>query len=437
MNEGLAVMLVVFTALLLLRTPVAVVIGASTVLAAWTLGFPSVLLTTSREMANGLDNYPLLAIPFFILAGDLMGAGGLARRLIDLASSLVGRFRGGLAAVNTLTCMLFGAISGSALAAVSSVGGTLIPEMNRKGYDKNFNIAITATAATTGLLIPPSNVMIVYAVVASNVSIGALFLAGVLPGVLVGLFLMAVGVGVSVRRGYGAVTAGGAGPAAPAFLPALGHALPSLLLIIFVLWGILSGAFTATEASAVAVLWAFILAVVCYREIPMQKLPALLMGSARTSGVVLLLVAASAAMSRLLTAEQVPELVSNALLGVSSNPLLILLTINLILLVVGTFMDMTPAILVFTPIFLPVAVGIGIDPIHFGIIMIANLCIGLCTPPVGTCLFMGCTVGRSSIGAVSEAMLWFYASMVASLAVITYWPALSMWLPRAMGVIGE
>ena len=437
MSEGLAVMLVAFAALLMLRTPVAVVIGASTVLAAWALGYQSVLPNTSREMANGLDNYPLLAIPFFVLAGDLMGAGGLARRLIDLAASVVGRFRGGLAAVNTITCMLFGAISGSALAAVSSVGGTLIPEMNRKGYEKNFNIAVTATAATTGLLIPPSNVMIVYAVVASNISIGALFLAGVLPGILMGLFIMAVGVAISIRRGYGAAATDGGEMAIPAFLPALGRALPSLLLIIFVLWGILSGAFTATEASAVAVLWAFILAVVCYREIPLKELPSLVMGSARTSGVVLLLVAASAAMSRLLTAEQVPQLVSDALLGMSSNPLMILLTINIILLIVGTFMDMTPAVLVFTPIFLPVAVGIGLDPIHFGIILIANLCIGICTPPVGTCLFMGCTVGHSSIGAVSKAMIWFYAAMVAALGVITYWPALTMWLPRAMGVIGE
>jgi tripartite ATP-independent transporter DctM subunit len=430
-------MLAVFAAMLMLRTPVAVVIGASTVLAAWALGYESVLSTTSREMANGLDNYPLLAIPFFVLAGDLMGAGGLARRLIDLAASLVGRFRGGLAAVNTLTCMLFGAISGSALAAVSSVGGTLIPEMNRKGYDKNFNIAVTATAATTGLLIPPSNVMIVYAVVASNISIGALFLAGVLPGLLMGLFIMTVGVAISIRRGYGTVSADGSELDIPSFFPALVRALPSLLLIVFVLWGILSGAFTATEASAVAVLWAFMLAVVFYREIPFRALPQLVMGSARTSGVVLLLVAASAAMSRLLTAEQVPQLVSNALLAFSANPLMILLTINVILLIVGTFMDMTPAVLVFTPIFLPVAVGIGLDPIHFGIIMIANLCIGICTPPVGTCLFMGCTVGRSSIGAVSKAMLWFYTAMVAALAVITYWPALSMWLPRAMGVIGE
>lgn len=435
MSTGLAVMLVVFAAMLMLRTPVAVVIGAATVLAAWALGNDAVPLSNAREMANGLDNYPLLAIPFFVLAGDLMGAGGLARRLIDLAASLVGRFRGGLAAVNAVTCMFFGAISGSALAAVSSVGGTLIPEMNRKGYQKDFNIALTATAATTGLLIPPSNVMIVYAVVASNISIGALFLAGVLPGVLMGLFIMAAGVAISMRRGYGQAAGAGGMEEVPRFGRSLWRALPSLLLIVFVLAGILSGAFTATEASAVAVLWAFLLAVVFYREIPLRKLPALTMGSARTSGVVLLLVAASAAMSRLLTAEQVPQLVSESLLALSANPLMILLTINLILLVVGIFMDMTPAVLVFTPIFLPVAVGIGLDPIHFGIIMIANLCIGICTPPVGTCLFLGCSVGQSSIGAVSRAMLWFYLAMLAALAAITCWPALSLWLPQIMGAM--
>jgi tripartite ATP-independent transporter DctM subunit len=433
MSIGLAVLLVVFAVLLLLNAPVAIVIGVATVMAAWALGHDAVIITMTREMANGLDSYPLLAIPFFVLAGDLMGSGGLAKRLIDLAASLVGRFRGGLALVNTLTCMLFGAISGSSLAAISSVGGTLIPEMNRKGYGRDFNIALTATAATTGLLIPPSNVMIVYAVVASNVSIGALFLAGVFPGILVGLLIMGAALILCIKRGYG----GGAASIAelPKFGPALWRATPSLLLIVFVLWGILGGVFTATEASAVAVVWAFVLAVICYREIPWKALPALITGSARTTGVVLLLVAASQAMSRLLTREQVPQLVSDALLGFSADPLAILITINLILLAVGIFMDMTPAVLVFTPIFLPVATGLGMDPIHFGIVMIANLCIGLCTPPVGTCLFLGCSVGNSNIARVSKAMIPFYLAMVAALAVITAWPGLSLWLPKALGAM--
>jgi tripartite ATP-independent transporter DctM subunit len=434
-SEGLAVLLAVFVALMLLDAPIAFVIGIATVMAAWALGYGDVLVSVARDMGNGLDSFALLAIPFFILAGDLMGAGGLAGRLIDFAAVFLGRFRGGLAMVNTLTCMLFGAISGSAAAAVSSVGGTLIPEMNRKGYPKDFNIALTATAATTGLLIPPSNVMIVYAVVASNVSISALFIAGVVPGIVIGLLIMGVALIVSRKNGYGGDHEHVAGEIKRSALACTWRALPSLLLVVFVLGGILSGWFTPTEASAVAVLWAFLLAVVIYREVPVKMLPRLAVGSARTTGIVMLLVAVSQAMSGLLTEEQVPQFVSEALLGFSSNPLMILLTINIILLIVGTFMDMTPAVLVFTPIFLPVAVGIGIDPVHFGMILIANLCIGLCTPPVGTCLFLGCSVGKSNIAKVSMAMLPFYAAMFIGLILITYWPALSLWLPKLLGVM--
>lgn len=244
MNEGLAVLLAMFVTLMLLDTPIAFVLGISTVTAAWTLGYADVLISSARDMSNGLDNFALLAIPFFILAGDLMGAGGLAGRLIDFAAVFLGRFKGGLAMVNTLTCMLFGAISGSAAAAVSSVGGTLIPEMNRKGYDRDFNIAVTATAATTGLLIPPSNVMIVYAVVASNISISALFLAGVLPGIVMGLLIMAVGLLVSRRHGYGGTVENLPEENQRSAWGRTWRALPSLLLVVFVLGGILSGWFT-------------------------------------------------------------------------------------------------------------------------------------------------------------------------------------------------
>jgi tripartite ATP-independent transporter DctM subunit len=262
--------------------------------------------------------------------------------------------------------------------------------------------------------------MIVYAVVASNVSIGALFLAGVLPGLLVGLLIMTAALILSIKRGYGGGNAAAVADL-PKFGPALWRAIPSLLLIVFVLCGILGGVFTATEASAVAVVWAFVLAVICYREIPWKALPGLIIGSARTTG--------------LLTREQVPQLVSESLLGFSADPLTILITINLILLVVGIFMDMTPAVLVFTPIFLPVATGLGMDPVHFGILMIANLCIGLCTPPVGTCLFLGSSVGNSNIARVSRAMIPFYAAMLLGLAAITAWPDLSLWLPRVFGAM--
>jgi tripartite ATP-independent transporter DctM subunit len=302
--------------------------------------------------------------------------------------------------------------------------------MNRNGYPKNFNIAVTVSAATTGLLIPPSNVMIVYAVVASNISVGALFMAGVLPGIVVGLMIMAMCVALSLAGGYGR-----AGTALPPIIPSAVRALPSLLLIVFVLGGILGGIFTATEASAVAVLWALLLGVVFYREIPLWALPALVVRSARTTGIVMLLVGSSQVMSRILTQEQVPATVSHALLSLSDNPLMILLTINLILLVVGTFMDMTPSVLVFTPVFLPVALAIGMDPVHFGIVLIANLCIGLCTPPVGACLFLGCSIGQSDIMSVSRAMIPFYAVMIAALMIITYVPWLSLWLPRTIGVM--
>lgn len=430
MTLGLAILIVLFLALLIASTPVAFAIGVATAFAMIALGYRSVPLSVASDLGNGVDSFALLAIPFFILAGELMRAGGLARRLIDFAAASVGGMAGGLSVINTIACTLFGTISGSAAAAVSSIGGTLIPEMNRQGYDRNFNIAITASAATTGLLIPPSNVMIVYALVASNVSVAALFLAGILPGLLVALGIVLVGFWISRAQGYG--VKGAEGVAVYPFWTAAWRALPSLLLIVIILGGILGGVFTATESAAIAVLWALLLSQFFYREIGWSDLPGILKRAAQTTSVVLFLVATSYSMSRFLTQEQVPQRVSEALLAFSSRPILVLLTINVILLVVGTFMDMTPAVLIFTPIFLPVAVSIGVDPIHFGIIMIANLSIGLLTPPVGTCLFVGAMVGKSNIAAVSRAMIPFYIVMVAMLVVITCVPFLSMFLPKLM-----
>ena len=431
MSQELAIMLICFLALLCLRVPIAFVLGLVTVLTAVALDYENIALTVASDLANGIDSFALLAIPFFILAGELMGSGGLARRLIELATVIVGRLPGGLALVNTMTCMLFGAISGSSVAAVSSIGGTLIPEMNRKGYDRDFNIAVTASAATTGLLIPPSNIMIVFALVAGNISVASLFLAGVMPGVVIGLGIMAVAFFICKTRGYGRATERADLPTLPVGYAVFG-ALPSLLLIMIVLGGILGGVFTATEASAIAVLWAFLLGVVFYREIKPSELPGIILRAARTTAVVLFLVASSYAMSRLLTQEQVPQQVSAALLNLSENPFVILLIINLTLLAVGVFMDMTPAVLIFTPIFLPIAISLGIDPVHFGIIMIANLCIGLLTPPVGTCLFVGAGVGNSDIVRVSRAMLPFYVVMVGALLLITYWAPLSTFLPNLL-----
>lgn len=352
----------------------------------------------------------------------------MARRLIDLAAALVGRLPGGLAYVNTVTCMLFGAVSGSATAAVSSIGGFMIPQMIAKGYQREFSVALTATSATTGLLIPPSNIMIVYAVVAGNVSVAALFMAGVIPGIVVGLTIIATSAFLNVRSGRQQAID------PPPVFGSLIAALPSVLLIVIVMGGILGGIFSATEASAIAVAYALLLGVGVYREISIRQLPDLLLRSAKTTAVVMLLVGTSQAMSWALSFERIPQTASAALLGISSDPIVMLMIVNLLLLAVGMFMDMTPAVLVFTPILLPAAMALGIDPVHFGIIMIANLCIGLCTPPVGTCLFVGCSVGRTTIARVAPSAIPFFVAMAIAMLLITYIPSMSLWLPRLLGL---
>jgi len=427
------VLVLAFVTLLVMNAPIAVAIAVSSLLAILANGGDAGY-TVAQRMANGVDSFPLLAIPFFIFSGYLMGRGGMARRLIDFAALSVGRLPGGLGYVNTLTCMLFGSISGSAAAAVSSVGGFMIPEMNRKGYDRDFNVAVTATAATTGLLIPPSNAMIVYSVAAGSVSIAAMFMAGILPGILIGLCIMAVSGAISVRHGYGKAAAAEA-EQRPHPLVTCWRAIPSLLLIVLIIGGILKGYFTATEAAAVAVAYAFLLLVVFYREIPLRDLPGICLQTGLTTAVVMLLIGASSAMSWIMTMANIPQTVSAALMGLSKNPYVILLTINLMLLAVGMFMDLTPALLIFTPILLPVVRQLGLNDIHFGIIIIANLCIGLCTPPVGTCLFIGCGVGKTTIADVTVKALPFFVAMIFALMLITYIPWLSLAIPSMCGLL--
>ena len=425
-------MVLSFVVLLILNVPVAFCIGISTLLAVLTIGDLPSFLIVAQKMATGIDSFALLAIPFFILSGLLMGRGGIANRLINFANVLVGRFRGGLAFVNIMTCMLFGSISGSAAAAVSSVGGFMVPMMNKMGYHKDFNASTTITAATTGLLIPPSNVMIVYSLATGGmVSIAAIFLAGILPGILVGLALMVVAGIISAKRNYGK---GQRFPLSQAIIPFL-KAIPALLLVIIVLGGILGGIFTATEASAIAVVYAFILSVFVYREIKLKDLPAIVLQCAVTTAVVFILIAASMAMSWLLAYQNIPQNISASLLGLTDNKIVILLIINIILLAVGTFMDMTPAVLIFTPIFLPVVTNLGLHPLHFGIIMIMNLCIGLCTPPVGTCLFLGCGIADTTVTKIMRHLLPFFAAMIVTLLICTYVPQISLWLPRLFDFI--
>lgn len=428
MSAELIALLIVFVTALALGVPVAVCLGLTAIIAIASIGDVPTGYLVAQRVATGIASFPLLAIPFFILSGLLMGEGGMARRLIDLASALVGRLPGGLAYVTTLTCMMFGAVSGSAVAAVSSIGSFMIPQMMAKGYGRDFSVALTATSATTGLIIPPSNIMIVYAVVAGNVSVAALFMAGFIPGMLVGVSIMIAAFIYNLRSGVMQRIE------APPLLPALAAALPSMMLIVIVLGGILGGIFSATEASAIAVAYALILGVGLYREIAWRSLPDLLLRAAKTTSVVMLLIGTSQAMSWALSFERVPQTAGAALLDLSQNPLVVLAIINVLLLIVGTFMDMTPAALIFTPIFLPAVMALGVDPVHFGIILITNLCIGLCTPPVGTCLFLGCSVGKTTIARVVPHAVPFFIAMVIALLLITYIPAISLWLPRRLGL---
>ncbi|MCB1120094.1 MAG: TRAP transporter large permease [Verrucomicrobiae bacterium] len=430
MDPQVLILIVVFFGLLVLHVPIAVCIAVATIVTILSLGDVNTGFIVAQKISTGVASFPLLAIPFFVLSGVLMGEGGMARRLMDFANAIMGRFHGGLAYVNTLTCMMFGAISGSSAAAVSSIGGFMIPEMERKNYGREFSVALTTTSATTGLLIPPSNIMIVYAVVAGNVSVAGLFLGGVIPGIIMGFLIMGACFFMNRRQPVGS----GNAASLREVLVSCGHALPSLLLVIIVIGGILGGVFSATEASAVAVLYALLLGVVIYREVKIQDLPRIFLKSAKTTSVVMILVGTSQAMGWLLAYEQIPQSVSTALLAISENKFVILLIINLLLLVVGTFMDMTPAVLIFTPILLPVVMRLGIEPVHFGIFMIANLCIGLCTPPVGTCLFIGCGVGNTTIAKVIRPLIPIFVAMFIGLLLITYVPGFSTWLPAIFGL---
>jgi tripartite ATP-independent transporter DctM subunit len=431
MEWSALILVSVFFLLLLLNVPISFCIGLATLCTMLlSMDLLPAVTTLAQRMAGGLNSFALLAIPFFVLSGLLMGRGGIAKRLIEAAMALVGSLPGGLALVNVLSCMLFGAISGSAVAATSAIGSFMVPEMKKQGYEVNYSAAVTAAAATTGMLIPPSNIMIVYAIASGGVSIAALFVAGYLPGILLGLGLMLVCAGYAKMKGY---------PLA-ARLPLsltfkkLAAAIPSLLMIILVIGGIISGAFTATEAGAIAVVYSFILAVCVYREVKIKELPAILLKSAETTAIVMALIATSAAMSWILSYENIPQTVSQGLLTLSENPLLILLLINIILLIVGAFMDMTPAVLIFTPIFLPVAVELGMSPLHFGIMMILNLSIGLISPPVGSVLFVACAVAKTKLESLIKPLLPMYASMVVVLLLVTYVPAISEFLPNLFGL---
>jgi tripartite ATP-independent transporter DctM subunit len=430
LNYEVIVLIFVFLLLMALNVPIAFcLIASAVVVLLLSTDFTPVATAVAQQTTTGIDSFVLLAIPFFILSGLLMGRGGIAQRMIDFAKTLVGWFPGGLAFVNVLGCMLFGSIAGSSAAAVSAIGGFMIPAMRKEGYSREFSTALTITASTTGLLIPPSNTLIVYSLASGGVSIAALFLAGYVPGILVGVFLMSVAAFVAIKRGekFGKLVS------FKQVVIKFADAFLSLVLVVIVMGGIIAGIFTATEAAAIAVVYSFILAFIVYREVKFRDLPDILIKSVTTTAIVMFLIGGSMALSWVLSFLDIPQSLSAFLLSLSDNKLLIMLIINAILLFVGTFMDMTPAVLIFTPIFLPVVVNLGIDPIHFGIIMVMNLCIGLCTPPVGTLLFLGVGIGHTSVAKVIKPLIPMYIVFILALLLVTFFPQLSLYLPSIFG----
>ena len=422
MSEYIPVIILIlsFISLLAIGTPVAWSIAISSVLT-MLVSIPALpaFTTVSQRMGTGLDSFALLAIPFFVLSGQLMNRGGIAHRLIAFAKTLVGAMPGGLALINIIGAMLMGAIAGSAMASASAMGSILGPEM-----EKEFGAAVNITSATTGLVIPPSNVLIVYSLASGGVSIAALFLAGYIPGILTGLFLMIVASFWAKKKNYKLGKRSSLKETFKAFI----DAVPALFLLIVVIGGIVTGIFTATEASAVAVLYTLVLGFI-YKEISFKTLPGILLESSETTAIVMLLIGASMSMSWVMSFENIPQDISAALLGISDNRIVIFLIINAILLFVGIFMDMTPAVLIFTPIFLPIVTKLGMDPIQFGIVMVLNLCIGLCTPPVGSVLFVGVGIAKTTIEKVIRPLIPLFVAMIIALILVTYIPQLSTWLP--------
>ncbi|MDB6178680.1 TRAP transporter large permease [Paracoccus sp. Z330] len=427
MNWAAVVLFSSFGALMVIGVPIAFSIGIAAALTFLLfMSFDQTIFIVAQQMASGLDSFTLLAIPFFILAGNIMNRGGIALRLIEFAKVLGGRLPGALAHCNVIANMMFGSISGSAVASAAAVGGVMAPLQRKEGYDPAYSAAVNIASSPTGLLIPPSTTLIVYSLITGGTSISALFVAGYLPGALLGLSLMLVAGIIAKRRGY---------PLAerPSWAEVRHRTLDAILplgLILVIMGGIIGGVFTATEASAAAVVYSLVLALFWYREIGLKDLPSIVLESAVTTTIVLFMIGTSIAMSRAMAYGDIPFALSDYLLLLSDNPLVILLVINLALLVVGTFMDMTPALLIFTPIFLPVVSDLGMDPVHFGIMMTFNLSIGICTPPVGSALFIGCSVGRVPIAKVIRPLLPFYAVMIGLLLLVTFVPQISLILPQ-------
>lgn len=413
-----------FGFLLLIGTPVAFCLGVSSFATIVYLGLPPVVIF--QRLNSGVSVFALMAIPFFIYAGDLMVRGDIARRLVGLAGAFVGHFRGGLGQVNVLSSVMFGGVSGSAAADASAVGGLMVPQMKERGYDVDYAVNITVVSSIIALLLPPSHNMIIYSIAAGGrISIADLFTAGILPGFLLACALMIAAWHVAVKRGYPTQPFEGFRVMGALFV----SAVPGLIMVAIIFGGVRSGVFTASESSNIAVVYALLITFSVYRTLSFTDFVEATFAAVRTTAMVLLVIGCAAAFGWLLAYTKVPASMVAFLQGISDNPIVILLLLNLILLLLGTFMDMSPLIVITTPIFLPVATAFGVDPVHFGVILVLNLGIGLCTPPVGAVLFVGCAVGRISIWDAVKTIWPFYGAAVCVLLLVTYIPALSLWLP--------
>lgn len=387
------------------------------------------LMTLIQNYSASINSFTLMAIPFFVLAGEIMGSGGISNRLLKTADACVGHIRGGLAHVNVLASMLFGSMSGSAVADVSSLGSIEVPMMVDGGYDREFSVAITVASSCQGVLIPPSHNMVMYSLAAGGCSIGALFMGGAVPGITLGILFMIVCYFLAVKRNYPY----GERKSWKERLEVIGKAIPALMTVIIILGGVLSGIFTATESAAIACVWAFVVSVFFYKELKIREMPRILLTCTKNLAMIYALIGSAGAFGFMMSYLRVPAMLTNALLGISDNYYVILIIINIMLLVLGCFMDMVPLILLCTPILLPVVQSFGMSTTHFGVMMVYNLCVGLCTPPVGNALFVGCSVGKTTIEKVTKALLPLYATMVVGLVLVTFFPPIVEFLPKMMG----
>ena len=424
MEISILILLLVFFSLLLLNVPISFCIGLATLATMLiSIDFMPAVTTMAQRMAGGINSFALLAIPFFILSGLIMGRGGIAKRLIECAMALIGMLPGGLALVNVVSCMFFGAISGSAVAATSAIGSFMLPEMKKQGYDVNFSAAVTASAATTGMLIPPSNILIVYAIASGGVSIAALFVAGYLPGILLGVSLMLVCAGYAKLKGYPV------GARLPLKLVAqkVAAALPSLFMIFLVIGGIIGGIFTATEAGAIAVIYSLILAVGLYREVKVSELSGILMKAAETTAIVMFLVAAAGVSAWLITTASIPQQVADLVRPFMDNKMLLMFILMLMVFIIGTALDFTPTVLIMTPVLMPVVKEAGIDPVYFGVLFIINNAIGLVTPPVGTVLNVVCSIAKIPMSGAIKGVMPFMIAQTTVMLLLIIFPQIVMW----------